>query len=183
MIECRKTNMLLSLSCFTTKYFYKYRHSRPVCVRYLVKHGHQLSQSIQRGHHVWSVTIHHTQKTVKQTRHEGAQGQMRLYVNRVYLQDSGRLHHISQWIRYVVMQTWASFQIRKIAGYAWAGNAGNVFPANAGLQTRHESRQVRDARAVMHTGIATYRFPLKSVMGKTFPAFPVHAQPAILRIW
>ena len=25
--------------------------------------------------------------------------------------------------------------------------------------------------------------PLKSVAGKTFPAFPVHAQPTILRIW
>ena len=32
----------------------------------------------------------------------------------------------------------------------------------------------------MHAGIAKYRFPLKSVSGKTFPA---HAQPAILRIW
>ena len=41
----------------------------------------------------------------------------------------------------------------------------------------------RDARAVMHAGIANWRFPLKSVAGKTFPTFPVHAQPAILRIW
>ena len=36
-------------------------------------------------------------------------------------------------------------------------------------------------RAVMHAGIANYRFPLKLVAGETFPAFPVHAQPAILR--
>ena len=41
----------------------------------------------------------------------------------------------------------------------------------------------RDARAVMHAGIANWRFPLKSVARKTFPTFPVHAQPAILRIW
>ena len=27
------------------------------------------------------------------------------------------------------------------------------------------------------------RLPLKSASGKTFPAFPAHAQPAILRIW
>ena len=37
-------------------------------------------------------------------------------------------------------------------------------------------------RAVMHAGIANLRFPLKSVAGKTSPAFPAHVQPAILRI-
>ena len=40
-----------------------------------------------------------------------------------------------------------------------------------------------DMHHVMHAGIANLRFPLMSVAGKTFPAFPVHAQPAILRIW
>ena len=49
--------------------------------------------------------------------------------------------------------------------------------------SRHASRHVRHARAVMHAGIAYWRFPLKSVAGKTFPGFPAHAQPAILRIW
>ena len=78
---------------------------------------------------------------------------------------------------------WASCQIRKIAGCACAGNAGNVFPGTVGLRSRHASWHVRDARAVMHVGIANWRFPLKSVAGNTFPAFPVHAQPAILRIW
>ena len=38
-------------------------------------------------------------------------------------------------------------------------------------------------RAVMHARIANQRFPLKSVAGKTFPALPAYAQPAILRIW
>ena len=78
---------------------------------------------------------------------------------------------------------WASYQIRKIVSCACTGNAGNVFLATMGLRSRHASRHVRDARAVMHAGIASYRFPLKSVAGKTFPAFPAHAQPAILRIW
>ena len=45
-------------------------------------------------------------------------------------------------------------------------------------RSRHASRHVRDARAVMHVGIANPRWP-----GKTFPAFPAHAQPTILRIW
>ena len=35
----------------------------------------------------------------------------------------------------------------------------------------------------MHPQIANKRFLLKSVTGKTFPAFPAHPQPAILRIW
>ena len=39
------------------------------------------------------------------------------------------------------------------------------------------------ATADMYVGIANQRFPLKSVARKTFPAFPVHTQPAILRIW
>ena len=47
----------------------------------------------------------------------------------------------------------------------------------------HHGTCVTHARTVMHAGVANLRFPLKSVAGKTFPAFPAHAQPAILRIW
>ena len=50
------------------------------------------------------------------------------------------------------------------------------FPAGA-------DAPVRLARAVMHTGVANWRFPLKSVVGKTLPTFPTHAQPVIVRIW
>ena len=78
---------------------------------------------------------------------------------------------------------WASCQIRKVAACACAGNAGNVFPATAGQRSRHASLHVRDARTVLHAGIANQRFALKSMAGKTFPAFPAHAHPAILRIW
>ena len=41
----------------------------------------------------------------------------------------------------------------------------------------HHGTCVRDARAVMHVGIANPRW-----QEKTFPAFPAHAQPAILLI-
>ena len=44
---------------------------------------------------------------------------------------------------------WATYQIRKIAGCACAGNARNVSPATAGYRSRHASRNVRDARAVI----------------------------------
>ena len=40
------------------------------------------------------------------------------------------------------------------SGCACAGNAGNVLPVTAGKRSRHASRHVRDARAVMHVGIA-----------------------------
>ena len=57
-------------------------------------------------------------------------------------------------------------------GCACAGNAGNVFPVTAGERSRHASRHVRDARAVMHAGIANYRFPLKSAAGENVPGIP-----------
>ena len=79
--------------------------------------------------------------------------------------------------------SWASYQIIKTVGCACAGNAGNVFPAtnfrgNRQLATpacitARASRTCRDA--------CRDRWPV--VTGKTFPAIPAHAQPAILRIW
>ena len=59
---------------------------------------------------------------------------------------------------------WASCQIRKIAGCACAGNAGNAFSPpptskeTASKRSRHASRHVRHARAVMHVGIAYPRW-------------------------
>ena len=57
-------------------------------------------------------------------------------------------------------------------GCACAGNAGNVFPATTGKQSRHASRHVRDARAVMHAGIANSCFPLNSAAGGNVPGIP-----------
>ena len=50
--------------------------------------------------------------------------------------------------------TWASCQIRKIAGYACAGNAGSVSPPPRVSDPDMQSRHVRGARAVMHVRIA-----------------------------
>ena len=60
----------------------------------------------------------------------------------------------------------------KNCGCACAGNAGNVFPATAGKQSRHASRHVRDAHAVMHAWIANSRFPLNSTAGENVPGIP-----------
>ena len=57
-------------------------------------------------------------------------------------------------------------------GCACAGNAGNVFPVTACKRSRHASRHVREARAVMHAGIANYRFHLKSAAGENVPGIP-----------
>ena len=51
------------------------------------------------------------------------------------------------------------------------------FPRNRGLAM---PTCMRDARAVMHTGVAVY---LGVEGGENVPGIPAHAQPAILRIW
>ena len=73
----------------------------------------------------------------------------------------------------------ASCQIRKIAGRVSAGNAGNIQKNKKPIGFFSDNVHVH---AVMHAGIANQRFPFNSVVGKTFPAFPAHAQPVILRI-
>ena len=72
----------------------------------------------------------------------------------------------------------AFYQIRNIAGCAWAGNAGTVFPCHR-LQ-----RKPLVSNPAIHHGACTCRDTWRdAVAGKTFPVFPAHAQPAILRIW
>ena len=61
---------------------------------------------------------------------------------------------------------------KQYCGCACAGNAGNAFPVTAGKRSRHASRHVRHARAVMHAGIANLRFPLKSAAGENVPGIP-----------
>ena len=61
---------------------------------------------------------------------------------------------------------------KQYCGCACAGNAGNAFPVTTGKRSRHASRHVRHARAVMHVGIANLRFPLKSAAGENVPGIP-----------
>ena len=62
---------------------------------------------------------------------------------------------IAEQILCIITMTspWASYQIRKIAGCACAGNAGYIFSATAGYRSWQASRHVRNARAVMHAGL------------------------------
>ena len=74
---------------------------------------------------------------------------------------------------------WASYQIRKIAGCACAGNAGNVSPR------RRLQRKPLVSDPGMHHGTCVTHVPwcmsgsFNCGDGETFPAFPAHAHPQI----
>ena len=80
-------------------------------------------------------------------------------------------------------QPLASYQIRKISGCACAGNAGNVFPATDIKVNRELTIPACITARASSTCRDACRDRWPKVAGKTFPAFPAHAQPAILRIW
>ena len=67
---------------------------------------------------------------------------------------------------------WAFCQIWKMEGCACAGRPRTFCPQPG----------VSDPDMHHGTGIANQRFPMKSVAGKTFPAFPAHTQHVILLI-
>ena len=78
---------------------------------------------------------------------------------------------------------WASYQIRKIAGCACAGNAGNVFPR------RRFQRKLLVSDPGMHHGTCVTHVPwcmsgsLTCGDGENVPGIPGACTPAILRIW
>ena len=80
-------------------------------------------------------------------------------------------------------KAWASYQIRKIAGAHAPGMLGTF-----SLPPRVSDPDMHHGTCVTHVpwympGSLTGGFLWIRRRGKTFPAFPAHAQPAILRIW
>ena len=79
--------------------------------------------------------------------------------------------------------TWASYQIRKIAGCACAGNAGNVFPR------RRFQRKPLVSDPGMHHGTCVTHVPWcmsgsrTRGGGENVPGIPGACAPAISRIW
>ena len=78
---------------------------------------------------------------------------------------------------------WASCQIRKIAGAHALGMPGTSSPS-----PQVSDPDMHHGTCVTHVpwcmpGSLTSSFLWNRRRGKTFPAFPAHAQPAILRIW
>ena len=76
-----------------------------------------------------------------------------------------------------------SLLIRKIVGCACAGNAGNVFPATDFKGKRQLAIPACITARALRTCHDACRDRYLAVAGKTFPAFPAHAQPALLLIW
>ena len=82
-----------------------------------------------------------------------------------------------------MLTPWASYQIRKIAGCACAGNAGNVFPR------RRFQRKPVVSDPGMHHGTCVTHVPwcmsgsLTCGDGENVPGIPGACAPAISRIW
>ena len=80
-------------------------------------------------------------------------------------------------------EQWASYQIRKIAGCACAGNAGNVFPR------RRFQRKPLVSDPGMHHGTCVTHVPWcmsgsrTRGGGENVPGIPGACAPAISRIW
>ena len=85
--------------------------------------------------------------------------------------------------KYWPFMQWASYQIRKIAGCACAGNAGNVFPC------RRFQRKPLVSDPGMHHGTCVTHVPwcmsgsLTCGDRENVPGIPGACAPAILRIW
>ena len=94
--------------------------------------------------------------------------------------------NIPQWhflSHEILSCTWASCQIRKIAGAHAPGMPGTFSPS-----PQVSDPDMHHGTCVTHVpwcmpGSLTSSFLWNRRRGKTFPAFPAHAQAAILRIW
>ena len=81
------------------------------------------------------------------------------------------------------LSLWASYQIRKIAGCACAGNAGNVFP-----RRRFQRKLLVSDPGMHHSTCVTHVLwcmsgSLTCGDGENVPGIPGACAPAILRIW
>ena len=79
--------------------------------------------------------------------------------------------------------SWTSYQIRKIAGCACAGNAGNVFP-----RCRFQKKPIVSDPGMHHGTCVTHvRWCMSGSLtcsdGANVPGIPGACAPAILRIW
>ena len=83
----------------------------------------------------------------------------------------------------ILTTSWASCQIRKIAGAHAPGMPGTFSPS-----PQVSDPDMHHGTCVTHVpwcmpGSLTSGFLWNRRRGEMFPAFPAHAQPAILRIW
>ena len=106
--------------------------------------------------------------------------------------ELSRYAHVEIWARWLNccrshvrnnVFVWASCQIRKIAGAHAPGMPGTFSPS-----PQVSDLDMHHGTCVTHVpwcmpGSLTSGFLWNRRRGEMFPAFPAHAQPAILRIW
>ena len=79
-----------------------------------------------------------------------------------------------------------SWYIYAVSGYRpmpYKGHMADTNDDDMFFRRNWEARNGYSDLDMYHAGIGYWRFPLKRVAGKPFPAFPAHAQSVILRIW
>ena len=92
-------------------------------------------------------------------------------------ESTGTLSHMNK------RTAWASCQVRKFVDAHAPGMPGTFSPSpQASDPDMHHGTCVTHVPWCM-SGSLTSGFLWNRRRGKTFPAFPAHAQPAILRIW
>ena len=94
-----------------------------------------------------------------------------------------RYNDLKIWMLKMLSLQWASYQIRKIAGCACAGNAGNVFPCRRFLR----KPLVSDPGMHHGTCVTHVRWCMSGSLTcgdrENVPGIPGACAPAILRIW
>ena len=93
------------------------------------------------------------------------------------------LYLYSWWVLLDGTSQWASCQLGKFPGAHAPGMPGTFFPS-----PQVSDPDMHHGTCVTHVpwcmpGSLTSGFLWNRWRGKTFPAFPAHTQPAILRIW
>ena len=107
-----------------------------------------------------------------------------IWENRDTFNPSFDEFHIMTWCHNMgMLSSWASCQVRKIAGAHAPGMLGTFSPP-----PQVSDPDMHYGTCVTHVpwcmpGSLTSGFLWSRPVGKTFPAFPAHAQPAISRIW
>ena len=92
------------------------------------------------------------------------------------------VHLLTKTDRFEIL-SWASCQIRKIAGCAFAGNAGNVFPHHwLQRKTLVSDPGMHHGTCVTHVPWCMSESPVTDG-GENVPGIPGACAPAIFRIW
>ena len=161
--------MVKASRCVSELYQRKVRILSVICDKpptdfFLCQAAHILSVSCKIWLYKYKCCCHHRKKCLSKI-------QMHSNINSVYLTT-----------QYIAIQ-WASCQIRVIAGAHAPGMPGTFSPS-----PQVSDPDMHHGTCVTHVpwcmpGSLTSSFLWNRRRGETFPAFPAHAPPAILRIW